>query len=333
MAPTGVGIIARTAASGASERDLATDLDFLSRLWGRVKKQAEAGIAPETLYTEMDLALRLVRDVFTDDFKRLVVDDKTIAEKVVAFLKRTQPDLARRVVRHREEVSLFDFHSLGPQIDSALKRKVMLASGGHIAIDRTEALTAIDVNTGKFVGRKSLEDTILRTNLEAADAAVQQLRLRDIGGIIIIDFIDMAEPGHRDLVFARLNAALERDRTKTRVSEISRLGLVEMTRKNVTDGFWTVLTQTCPTCAGQGRTLSDPTIRITVTRRLREILRLGRSSAYLFAVHPATHAVITDPSLNLVAQLQSESGKAVTIMPDADLGPGEVKVVMEGRRG
>ena len=333
LAPPGVGIIARTAAAGASERDLATDLDFLSRLWGRVRKQSEAGIAPETLYTEMDLALRLVRDVFTDDFKRLVVDDKTVQDKVTAFLKRTQPDLARRVARHREEVSLFDFYGLGPQIDAALKRKVPLASGGHIAIDRTEALTAIDVNTGKFVGRKSLEDTILRTNLEAADAVVQQLRLRDIGGIIIIDFIDMAETVHRDQVFARLNAALERDRTKPRVSEISRLGLVEMTRKNVTDGFWTVLTQTCPTCTGQGRTLSDPSVRIMVTRRLREILRLGRSTAYLFAVHPSTHEVLTDPSLNLVAQLQSESGKAVTLIPDADLGVGEVRVVMEGRRG
>ena len=143
------------------------------------------------------------------------------------------------------------------------------------------------MNTGKFVGRKSLEDTILRTNMEAADEVVRQLRLRDIGGIIIIDFIDMAEPVHRDQVFARLNNALERDRTKTRVSEISRLGLVEMTRKNVTDGFWTVLTQTCPTCTGQGRTLSDPTVRIMVTRRLREILRIGRSSAYLFAVAPS----------------------------------------------
>ena len=332
LAPEGVGIIARTAASGASERDLSTDLDFLSRLWARVRKQGEAGVAPETLYTELDLALRLVRDAFTEEFKRLVVDDKVVQEKVSAFLKRTSPDLARRVSRHREEISLFDFYGLGPQIDAALMREVFLSSGGHIAIDRTEALTAIDVNTGKFVGRKSLEDTILRTNLEAADAVVRQLRLRDIGGIIIIDFIDMAETAHREQVFSRLNSALERDRTRTRVSEISRLGLVEMTRKNVTDGFWTVLTQTCPTCAGQGRTLSDPSVRIMVTRRLREILRLGRSQAYLFAVALETHAVLTDPSLNLVAQLQSESGKAVTLMADADLGPGEVRVVMEGHR-
>jgi ribonuclease G len=333
MAPQGVGIIARTAAAGASERDLGTDLDFLSRLWGRVEKQCDAGVAPETLYTEMDLALRLVRDVFTEEFKRLVVDDKQVQEKATAFLKRTQPELAKRVSRHREEISLFDFYGLGPQIDAALQRKVTLASGGHIAIDRTEALTAIDVNTGKFVGRRSLEDTILQTNLEAADEVVRQLRLRDIGGIIIIDFIDMAETTHRDQVFARLNAAMERDRTKSRVSEISRLGLVEMTRKNVTDGFWTVLTQTCPTCAGQGRTLSDPSIRISVTRRLRELLRLGRSQAYLFAVNPATYDVLTDRSLNLVAQLQSESGRSVTLIADPDLGPGEVRVVMEGRSG
>jgi ribonuclease G len=280
----------------------------------------------------MDLALRLVRDVFTADFKRLVVDNRGVHDKVVAFLKRTSPDLVRRVAVHQENVALFDFHGLGPQIEAALRRKVVLPSGGYIAIDRTEALTAIDVNTGKFVGRKSLEDTILRTNLEAAVETVRQLRLRDIGGIIIIDFIDMAEPANRELVFARLNDALALDRTKTRVSEISRLGLVEMTRKNVTDGFWTVLTQTCPTCTGQGRTLSDPTVRIFVTRRIREILRLGRSEAYLFALNPATRAVLTDASLNLLAQLSAESGKSVQLIDAHDLAPNEVRLVMEGRR-
>ena len=332
VAPRDVGVIARTAAAGASERDLMTDLDFLSRLWARIRKQAEAGAAPEVLYTEMDLALRLVRDVFTGDFKRLVVDDRGVHDKVVAFLKRTQPDLARRVSTHKESVALFDFHGLGPQIEAALRRKVVLPSGGYIAIDRTEALTAVDVNTGKFVGRKSLEDTILRTNLEAAVETVRQLRLRDIGGIIIIDFIDMAEPANREQVFTRLNQALALDRTKTRVSEISRLGLVEMTRKNVTDGFWTVLTQTCPTCTGQGRTLSDPTVRIFVTRQIREILRLGRSDAYLFAVNPATRVVLTDTSLNLLPQLSAESGKSVQLIDAHDLAPNEVRLVMEGRR-
>jgi ribonuclease G len=332
LKPAGVGIIARTAAAGASDKDLTTDLDFLGRLWARVKKQSETGSAPEVLYTEMDLALRMVRDVFTADVRKLVVDDKGVHDKVVSFLKRTQPELARRVSMHREAIPLFDFHALGPQLDQALKRKVTLPSGGYLGIDRTEALTAIDVNTGKFVGRKSLEDTILRTNLEAADEVVRQLRLRDIGGIIVIDFIDMGESVNRDQVFARLNRALERDRTKTRVSEISRLGLVEMTRKNVTDGFWTVLTQTCPACSGQGRTLSDPSVRIMVTRRLRDILKLGRSSAYLMALNPDTYATITDPSLNLLATLQSESGKNLTLIVDAELEPTEVKIVMEGRR-
>jgi ribonuclease G len=332
LKPAEVGIIARTAAAGASEKDLSTDLDFLARLWARVRKQSETGVAPEVLYTEMDLALRMVRDVFTSDFRKLVVDDKGVYDKVVSFLKRTQPDLARRVAMHRESVPLFDFHALSPQLDTALKRKVTLPSGGYLGIDRTEALTAIDVNTGKFVGKKSLEDTILRTNLEAADEVVRQLRLRDIGGIIVIDFIDMAEAYNRDQLFARLNKALERDRTKTRVSEISRLGLVEMTRKNVTDGFWTVLTQTCPTCSGQGRTLSDPSVRIMVTRRLRDILKLGRASAYLMALHPDTYAIISDPSLNLVATLQSETGRNLTLIPDPGLDPTEVKIVMEGKR-
>lgn len=333
MRPEGVGVIARTAASGASDRDIETDLDFLSRLWARVRKQADNGLAPEVLYTEMDLALRMVRDAFTDDFRSLVIDDKAVHDKVQGFLKRSQPALAKRVKAFRENVPMFDFYDLRGQMDSALRRRVSLPSGGWIAIDRTEALTAVDVNTGRFVGGRTLEDTIVRTNLEAATEIVRQLRLRDIGGIIVVDFIDMEEPGNRARVQSAFEEALERDRTKSRVSEISRLGLVEMTRKNVTDGFWSVLTQTCPTCTGQGRTLSDPSVRIMVVRRMREIVAMGREQAYLFALNPTTYAALVDPTVDAAAQLRSETGKMIVLMPDEELEPTAVKVVMEGHRG
>jgi ribonuclease G len=226
-----------------------------------------------------------------------------------------------------------DYFRLQPQVDSATQRVVTLPSGGYIAIDPTEALTAIDVNTGRYVGRKDLEDTILRTNLEAADEVVRQLRLRDIGGIIVIDFIDMDDQFHRMEVFRRFQKSLERDRTKTRVMEISKLGLVEMTRKNVTDGMAGVMTEPCPTCRGEGRVLSATTRRINVERTMRGILAAGRSPAYLFGVNPDTYELLTAPGQNTVATLRSSTGKQVAIVPDASCEPTEVRVLIEGKAG
>jgi ribonuclease G len=332
-ASPGVGVIARTAAQGASERDLASDLEFLSRLWKRVNHQATEALAPEVIYTEMDLALRLVRDVFSEDFRRLIVDDRASFEKVTSFLKKTSPQLVRSVQLYRDRVSLFETYQLQPAIDSALRRTVALSSGGYLTIDKTEALTAVDVNTGRFVGKKNLEETILKTNLEAADEAVRQLRLRDIGGIIIVDFIDMAELASKAALIDRLGRALSRDRTKTRLSEISRLGLVEITRKNVTEGLYGVLTEPCPTCGGEGRVVSRTTRRIAVERRMREILRGGKSNAYLFGLNPQTYELVTAPGLNTAATLRAETGKQVSIVADEDAGATEVRVLIEGRTG
>jgi ribonuclease G len=331
--PDGLGVIVRTVAAGVGEKDLVSDLEFLLRLWKRVSHQAREGLAPEVIYTEMDLALRLVRDVFSDRFRRLLVDDKSVFEKVVSFLKKTSPQLTRFVTLYKDRTPLFEAYGLQPAIDSALERTVRLPAGGHLTIDNTEALTAIDVNTGRYVGRKNLEDTILRTNLEAAVEVVRQLRLRDIGGIIVIDFIDMEDQFHRAEVMQALQRALERDRTKSRVTEISRLGLVEMTRKNVTDGLYGILTEPCPTCRGEGRVLSPSTRRIAVERRMREILNAGRSAAYLFGLHPETYELVMAPGQNVVVSLRSATGKQVAIVPDSDAGPTEVRVLIEGRTG
>jgi len=331
--PEGLGVIVRTVAAGVGERDLVSDLEFLLRLWKRVSHQAREGLAPEVIYTEMDVALRLVRDVFSEDFKRLVIDDKSVFEKVTSFLKKTSPQLLRRVQHYRDKVPLFDVYELQPSIESALRRVVSLPSGGHITIDKTEALTAIDVNTGKFVGRKTLEETIFKTNMEAAEEVVRQLRLRDIGGIIVIDFIDMEDHFHKVELMQRLTSALERDRTKTRVTEISKLGLVEMTRKNVTDGLYGLLTEPCPCCRGEGRTLSSATRRIAAERRMREILRQGKSAAYLFGVHPDTYELLTAPGQNAVAVLRAETGKQVAIVAETDCAPTEVRVLIEGKTG
>jgi ribonuclease G len=331
--PPGVGAIVRTVAQGVAEKEILADLEFLLRLWKRVSHQAEEALAPEVVYTEMDLALRLVRDVFSDGFKCLSIDDKTTHAKVVSFLKKTSPELVKRVSHFRERSALFDAYGLAPVIESAMHRVVELPSGGHIAIDRTEALTAVDVNSGRYVGRKNLEDTILKINLEAAAEVARQLRLRDIGGIIVIDFIDMELAENRAAVMKRLGAALERDRTKTRVLEMSRLGLVEMTRKNVTDGLFGTMTEICPRCAGQGRILSAVTRRISVERRLRELLANSSSSAFLFGVHPETYDLLMAPGVNIIPGLRSETRKQVSVVPDAECEPLEVRVLIEGKTG
>ena len=332
-APPGVGVIVRTVAQGASERDLSSDLEFLMRLWKRVNHQATEALAPEVIYTEMDLALRLVRDVFSEEFTRLVVDDRATFEKVTSFLKKTSPQLVRNVTQYKDRVALFDQYGLQATIDGALRRTVALPSGGYLTVDKTEALTAIDVNTGRFVGKKNLEETILKTNLEAADEVVRQLRLRDIGGIIIVDFIDMEEAASKSALIDRLSRALERDRTKTRISEISRLGLVEITRKNVTDGLYGVLTEPCSTCGGEGRVVSRMTRRIAVERRMREILRTGKSNAYLFGLSPTTFELVSAPGLNVAATLRAETGKQVSIVADDEAGATEVRILIEGRTG
>jgi ribonuclease G len=333
MVPEGIGVIVRTAATGSADKDLEGDLEFLLRLWKRVQHQAREGLAPEVVYTEMDVALRLVRDAFGDEFRRLVIDDKRLYEKVLSFLRKTAPRLVKRVHLHKDKGVLFDAYGLQQDIDAAVLRTVPLPSGGHITIDKTEALTAIDVNTGSYVGRKNLEDTVVRTNLEAATEVVRQLRLRDIGGIIVVDFIDMEDPRNRQLVMTRVSEALERDRTKTRVSEMSRLGLVELTRKNVTDGLYGVLTEPCPMCHGEGRVLSDATRRISVERRLREVLVTGKASAFLIGLNPETYALVNAPGHNAIAVLRAETGKQLSVIADPDVAPTEVRILIEGKSG
>jgi ribonuclease G len=259
LIPPKMGAIVRTAARGASKDDLARDLEFLQHRWDRVSEAVATATVPGLLHAEMDLALRMARDVFSEAFGSMLIDDQAAFDEVVTFLGKTSPDLARRVLLYWEDAPLFEAHGLAVAIDSALRRRVVLPSGGCITIDKTEALTAIDVDTGHFVGGKNLEQTLLRTNLEAADEIARQLRLRDVGGIIIVDFIDMEDPEHREELLERLGVALQRDRTRTRVSEMSRLGLVEITRKNVADGLRDLLTEPCPLCGGEGRVITQAT--------------------------------------------------------------------------
>jgi ribonuclease E len=250
--PDGYGVILRTAAEGVEEDELTRDVSRLTRLWEEIAGRAEKGSAPMEIYVEPDLVIRTVRDLFSRDYERLVIEDRDNYERVVAYLGAVAPELAERVSHHDGPESLFDALNITDQLRKALERKVWLPSGGYLVVDRAEALTVIDVNTGRYVGKTSLEDTVVKTNLEAAAEVVRQLRLRDIGGIIIIDFIDMLLARNRESVLKEFRSELLNDKTKTQVIGISPLGLVEMTRKNVSEGLVEALGTPCPTCAGRG---------------------------------------------------------------------------------
>ena len=273
LKPKNAGLIVRTIAEGHDLEDLKRDLRYLSRLWSRLKKKAETVKAPGLVHKEVDISLEVTRDLFNDTCESLIVDDPKRHKAIVAFLDKEAPELLPKVHLHTGDEPLFEAYGVDDEIAKALERRVPLPSGGNLVIDHAEALTVIDVNTGRFTRGKGLEDTITKTNLEAAREVVRQLRLRDIGGIIIIDFIDMAHAKNREMVLATLEAELETDRTKTYVVELSPLGLVEMTRQNTTDGARGILTRTCPACQGKARVMSDETMALNVERRVRSLAR------------------------------------------------------------
>jgi ribonuclease E len=256
--PPGFGVIVRTAALHASAEEIAADIGRLTKAWENIQQSAKNGDpAPRVVYEEPDLLIRVIREHFTADFRRMLIDNKGAHEKVLNYLRATAPDLVSKVALYEDDMGLFERYHVEDQLRKALDRRVYLPSGGHLVVDRTEALTVIDVNTGKFVGSSSLEETVLHNNLEAAEEIGRQLRLRDIGGIIVIDFIDMEIEDHQRQVLRRLKETLARDKTRTQVFEVSHLGLVEMTRKNVAKGLLETFSEPCPHCDGRGVLLHE----------------------------------------------------------------------------
>ncbi|MEN8233958.1 MAG: Rne/Rng family ribonuclease [Actinomycetota bacterium] len=255
--PEGMGIIVRTAAEGASREDIKSDIDRLGKIWKGIERDLESASAPALIYQEPPLVIRVIREHFTRGFKRLLVDDRNTYEQILSYLGGTESDLVEMVQKYDDELPLFERFHVEDQLRKALDRKVWLPSGGHIVIDRTEALTVIDVNTGRYVGHSNLEDTVLQNNLESAEEIARQLRLRDIGGIIVIDFIDMEVAKNQDAVLLRLREHLAKDKMRTQVFDVSNLGLVEMTRKNVSAGLLESFSEVCPRCSGRGVLLHE----------------------------------------------------------------------------
>ncbi len=322
------GLIVRTVAEGKSVEEMKGDLRFLSRLWTRLKAKADKVKAPGLVYAEADVSLQVARDLYDESFAAVLVDGEKRRKELVGYLDKVAPELATRVKLYEDDEALFKAHGIEEQIARALERRVPLPSGGNLVIDHTEALTVIDVNTGRFTGGKGLEDTITRNNLEAAREVVRQLRLRDIGGIIIIDFIDMEYARNREAVLAKLQAELATDRTKTYVVEISPLGLVEMTRQNITDGARGILTQTCPVCEGKARVLSAETMAITIERRLGEHAADTQARALLIEVNTAVAERLTVGGR--VKRLERATGKRIFLEGSRFLPIETFRIVAEG---
>ncbi|MEX1288370.1 MAG: Rne/Rng family ribonuclease [Acidimicrobiia bacterium] len=274
--PAGFGVIVRTAAAGATEEQIRTDIERLVAQWEAIAAEADSGPAPRLIHEEPELLIRVIREHFTDDFRRLLIDDEVAAERVRAYLDETAPDLVDRVKVYEDTMPLFERFHVEDQLRKALDRRVYLKSGGHLVIDRTEALTVIDVNTGKFVGSSSLEETVLQNNLEAAEEIGRQLRLRDIGGIIVIDFIDMESERNQRMLMQKFREVLALDKTRTQVYDVSPLGLVEMTRKNVARSLLENFSEPCPHCDGRGVLLKED-----------EALRAGPASPAELAANEA----------------------------------------------
>jgi ribonuclease G len=305
------GLIVRTAAHGAKKADFVREIGYLHKLNDVLQRRTEQIVAPDLVFQEADLPVRVLRDVFLSDFEKAIIDSPKQFERVTSFFQRTAPELVDGVELYEERKPLFEKWGIDKEIESTLGKRVDLASGGYLIIDYTEALTVMDVNSGSFTGRGKggLEETITRVNTEAAEEAVRQLRLRDIGGIIVIDFIDMARARNRDKVLKTLRKALDADKSKSYVVEVSPLGLVEMTRQNVTDGVREILTVPCPTCEGEGVVLSGETVALDAMRRLPDIAAGAKEAeALLLRVHPKVAAELIDPESGL-AELETETGK------------------------
>jgi ribonuclease G len=313
LRPQGTGLIVRTAAEGRQEADLKRDIEFLTRLWGRVQSRAKVSRAPSLLHRDLGLVFRVVRDSFSDDVQRFVVDNRHEYERILDILDVMDPALKERVSLHAGKRPLFETAGIEEEIDKALKRRIWLKCGGHLVLDQTEALTVIDVNTGKYVGTTNLADTVLKTNLEAAQEIARQLRLRDIGGIIIIDFIDMEVPQHRHRVLEALQEALRLDRTKAHVLGITHLGLVEMTRKKVRQGLDEFLQRPCPYCEGRGRVLSEETMYRKVRREIKRILRSSSGEAILVEVHPSVAALLIGAGGANLREMERETGRTIYV--------------------
>lgn len=316
--PKGYGLIIRTASEGCSEEELKKDLEFLLLIWENIQGKKEKATAPALLYSDLDLVFRSVRDLLTQNVERLVIDSAEEYERIKEFVKTYFPKLLDKIVLYEGQEPIFDAFGIELDISRALGRKVWLKSGGYIVIDQIEAMTVIDVNTGKFVGKEGLEDTILKTNLEAVKEIAYQIRLRNLGGIIIIDFIDMERAENREKVFNAFIEAMKKDRAKNTILHISELGLIQMTRKRVRESLGRILCEPCPYCEAKGFVKSPRTLCYEIFRKITKLARRG-SEKIIVTAHPSVAELLTDEERLGLEEIENRYGIKVIIKESVTL--------------
>jgi len=327
MRPLGFGIIIRTEAEGRGEVDLRKDLEFLLRMWSQIQEKAAKISAPGLVHQDLSLIYKTIRDVFSSDVNKMIIDSPVDYEKALELMDLISPKMKSRLQLYDEPEPIFERFAVENEIDSLLRRKVWLKSGGHLTIDSTEALTTIDVNTGKFIGSTSLSDTILKTNLDAVMEIARQLRLRDIGGIIVIDFIDMINPKDRQKVVAALEKELRKDRTRTKISHTSPLGLIEMTRKRTGETLTELVTEPCPYCQGRGRVESAETVSLQIERELRKLSNESDDEAFVVNANPEVAFHLVGSSGEVIDEIERRLRRAIYVRANESLHIEKYEVV------
>jgi len=322
------GLIIRTLADSVSDDELRLDVQFLKKVWSRVSAGIEQSSAPALIHEDTPLAMRTMRDLVRDNVEKVRIDSRETFDKAVRFARDLIPEVVDRIEYYPGERPLFDLYSVEDEIQRALDRQVPLKSGGYLVIDQTEAMTTVDVNTGAFIGRRNLEETLFKTNLEAAHSIARQLRLRNIGGIIIIDFIDMESAEHRRQVLRTLEKALARDRTTTFVTEMSPLGLVEVTRKRTRESLEQLTCEPCPTCRGRGTIKTARTVCYEIFREILREARQFEGAEYMVLASQIVVDMLLDDEATSLAELQGFIGKPVRLQVETSYAQDEYDVVL-----
>ncbi len=322
------GYIVRTAAESVSEEMLLADMNFLCKLWQSIQERARIANAPDIVHEDLPLVIRTLRELSGTEIERVRIDSRDTVRRVLEFTERFVPELAGRIEHYIGERPLFDLYGVEDEVQKALQRKVQLKSGGHLVIDQTEAMTTIDVNTGAFVGSRNLEETIFKTNLEASQAIARQLRLRNLGGIIIIDFIDMGSDEHKRQVLRALEKSLGRDHTKTHISGVSPLGLVQMTRKRTRESLEHILCEPCPTCDGRGTIKTPDTVCYEIFREILREARLFDTEKLLVLASPEVIETLVDEESASFAELEAFIGKPITLQVESMYSREQYDVVL-----
>ena len=330
LAPAGIqhGYIVRTNAESQPEEALAEDIGYLSRTWALIEEKSKSARVGDRVYEDLSLPMRAVRDLIRRDVEKVTVDSHETWERLTAFAAQYMPGLADKIEHYAGARPIFDLYGVEDEIQRALEKQVPLKSGGYLVIDQTEALTTVDVNTGSFLGKRNLEETVYRTNLEAAQSVARQLRLRNLGGIIIIDFIDMTDAEHKRQVLRQLEKALVRDRAKTTVYEFSPLGLVEMTRKRTTESLERQLSEACHECGGRGTLKTPETVTYEIFREIVRQVRQFDAARLLVIASPKVVARITEEESAAVAELEEFLGKSIRFQPDEQYAQEQFDVVL-----